>query len=97
MSYGIPCIATKVGGNGELLGGEAGEISSGEYVAARNGLLINPDDVKSLTQAILFFIRNDEERERMGRKGRQFIQENYSIDGVAERYIALYQSMLKKR
>ena len=30
------------------------------------------------------------EREERGRRGRQFIRENYSIDGVAERYIALY-------
>lgn len=97
MIYGIPCIATQVGGNGELLGGESKEISREGYLLVKNGLLVNPDDVKGLTEAILYFIRNRSKREEMGRKGRQFIQENYSIDWVAERYMALYQSILNKR
>lgn len=97
MIYGIPCIATQVGGNGELLGGESKEISREGYLLVKNGLLVNPDDVKGLTEAILYFIRNRSKREEMGRKGRQFIQENYSIDWVAERYMALYQSVLNKR
>jgi len=97
MSYGIPCIATKVGGNGELLGGEDKEIPIGGYVIGRNGLLVNPDDVQGLSEAILYFIRNQSEREEMGRRSQKFILENYSIDLVADRYIALYQSMLNKR
>lgn len=97
MSYGIPCIATKVGGTGELLGGESAEISQGGYVIAKNGLLVNPDDVKSLTEAIVYFIRDERAREEMGRRARKFIQENYSIDLVAERYLALYQSILAGR
>lgn len=97
MSYGIPCIATNVGGNIEPLGGEEGEIPKGEYVIARNGLLINPDDVKGLTEAVLFFIRNQNEREEMGKRGRIHVKENYSIDLVADRYIALYQRLLEGR
>ena len=97
MSYGIPCIATKVGGNGELLGGEDKEIPIGGYVIGRNGLLVNPDDVQGLSEAILYFIRNQSEREEMGRRSQKFILENYSIDLVADRYLALYQSMLNKR
>jgi len=97
MSYGIPCIATQAGGNRELLGAENEEISRGGYVLAKNGLLINPDDVRGLTEAILFFIRNRHKREEMGRRGRHYIEENHSIDSVAERYIALYQSLLNKR
>jgi len=97
MSYGIPCIASQVGGNGELLGGENGIISRGGYLLAKNGLLVNPDDVTGLAEAILFFLRNRNERDGMGRKTRQFIEENYSIDWVAERYISLYRSILNKR
>lgn len=96
MSYGIPCIATNVGGNSELLEGDGEQISPGKYAVAENGLLVNPDDVKGLTEAILFFMRNREKSEKMGRRGRAFIQENYSIDRVAERYEGLYQSLLNE-
>jgi len=97
MSYGIPCIATQVGGNGELLAGESEKILCGGYILTKNGLLINPDDVKGLTKAILYLVRNERVREEMGRRARKFIQENYSIDFVAERYITLYQSILSGR
>jgi len=97
MSYGIPCIATNVGGNDELLGGESAEISQGGYAVVKNGLLVNPDDAVGLSKAIFYFIRNKRAREEMGREARKFIQENYSIDFVAERYIALYQSILGRR
>lgn len=97
MSHGIPCIATNVGGNGELLGGENKEILRGGYLLAKNGLLINPDDVKGLSEAILYFIRDERAREEMGKRARNFIQENYSIDLVAETYLSLYRSILTKK
>ena len=96
MSYGIACIATNVGGNGELLRGEDREIPPGSYMSGENGLLINSEDVKGLSEAILFLIRKRTVREEMGKRGRRFIQENYSIDLVAERYTALYQSILNE-
>jgi glycosyltransferase involved in cell wall biosynthesis len=97
MSYGIPCIATNVGGNGELLGGEDKEIRLGEYVIAKNGLLVNPDDVKGLSEAILYVTRNQRLVEEMGRRGRKFIEKNFQIDLIADRYIALYRHMLEGR
>lgn len=97
MSYGIPCIATNVGGNGELLGGEDKEIRLGEHVMAKNGLLVNPDDVKGLSEAILYVIRNQRIGEEMGRRGRKFIEKNFQIDLIADRYIALYRHMLEGR
>jgi glycosyltransferase involved in cell wall biosynthesis len=97
MSRGIPCIATKVGGNTELLGAESKDIPTGQYIIARNGLLVNPDDVGGLTEAMIFLIRNSKVREERGKGGRIYIQENYSIDLIADRYIALYKRMLSER
>jgi len=97
MSYGLPCIATNVGGNSELLGGENIVIPTGKFTMAKHGPLVNPDDPKGLSEAILYLMRNHEEREEMGRKSREFIRENYSIDSVVDRYIALYQSMLNMK
>jgi glycosyltransferase involved in cell wall biosynthesis len=97
MSYGMPCIATKVGGNGEVLGGEEIAIPTGEFVVAKNGLLVNPDDKEGLCAAILYLIQNSEKREEMGRRCRGVIEGNYSINLIADRYIHLYRSMLNMK
>jgi glycosyltransferase involved in cell wall biosynthesis len=96
MSHGIPSIATNVGGNGQALGmDESKKIPLGGFLLAKHGVLINPDDAKGLSEAILYLIREGKVREEMGRGGRAFVQENYSIDLIADRYIALYRRMLE--
>lgn len=98
MSYGLPCIATKVGGNIELVGeDDHKKIMPGKFIIARNGLLVNPDDVEGISEAMLYLIRNGAEREEMGNKGRLYIEKNYSIDLIADKYIALYQRMLDRK
>jgi glycosyltransferase involved in cell wall biosynthesis len=97
MSHGIPCIATRVGGNGEVLGGKGKEIPSGGYISGDNGLLVNPSDPKGLSEAILHMIRHPEARESFGKRSRKFVEENYSIDLIAGKYISLYKTMLSKR
>ena len=98
MSYGLPCIATKVGGNIELMGEDEDKmIGSGNFVVAKNGLLVNPDDVEGLSQAMLYLIRNGMKREELGNQARLSIQENYSIDLIADKYIGLYQRMLNRK
>jgi glycosyltransferase involved in cell wall biosynthesis len=97
LSYGIPSIATAISGNAELLGMEGASIPAGGYAVAKNGLLVNTEDVEGLSEALLYFIRNSTEREKMGRRGRAFVQDHYSIDCVADKYIALYQRLLDRR
>lgn len=96
MSYGLPCVATKVGANPELLQVE-GIIERGKFLVGENGLIVNPDDPEGLSEAMLHMIRNPGERKRFGMKGYQFVGENFSIGSVAERYIQLYQRALRHR
>lgn len=98
MSHGLPCIATNVGGNVELIGEDNhNKIMPGEFMTARNGLLVNPDDVEGISKAMVYLIRNRIEREEMGAQGRLYIGENYSIDLIADKYITLYQRMLDRK
>lgn len=98
MSYGLPCIATNVGGNIELMGEDGNRnIGHGDFIIAKNGLLVNPDDVEGLSRAMLYLIRNGMKREELGNQARLSIQENYSIDLIADKYIGLYQRMLNRK
>ncbi|HAX98038.1 MAG TPA: hypothetical protein DCY12_03915 [Candidatus Atribacteria bacterium] len=97
MSHGIPCIATRVGGNGELLGGEEKEIQFGGFTETDIGILVNADDPKGLSEAILYLIRNPEVGKILGNRSRKFIEEKYSIDLIAKRYTNLYKTMLSKK
>jgi glycosyltransferase involved in cell wall biosynthesis len=97
MSYGIPCISTDIGGNRELFGWDISRrISLGEYIIARHGLLVNPDDTEGLSEAILCLLSNRETRQSIGKGGRSIIHQNYSIDRIADKYIELYQGLLKR-
>lgn len=98
MSHGLPCIATNVGGNVELIGADNHKkIMLGEFMTARNGLLVNPDDVGGISEAMVYLIRNGIERKEMGQKGRVYIGKNYSIDLIADKYVALYQRTLDRK
>jgi glycosyltransferase involved in cell wall biosynthesis len=98
MSHGLPCIATYVGGNVEVLGGTWEEIPTrGGYLLTRNGILVKPDDVEGLSKAILYLDRNKKERKGVANNARLHVQENYSIDLIADKYIGLYQRMLNRK
>jgi glycosyltransferase involved in cell wall biosynthesis len=98
MSYGVPCIATNVGGNPEVLKmGRDQILPLGGYAVAKSGVLVNPDDTEGLSEAILYLIREGKVREEIGRGGRAFVQDNYSIDSIADRYITLYRRILEEK
>jgi glycosyltransferase involved in cell wall biosynthesis len=95
MSYGLPCIGTYVGGNVELFGEEGNKtIRAGEFIISKNGLLVNQEDVKGLSDAMLYLIRNGSKREELGNCARLSVRENYSIELIADKYIRLYQHVL---
>lgn len=70
MSFGLPCIATNVGGTGEIV--------KDKY----NGILLNSDfDVQALTGAILHFFNMDEHEYLQYRSNaRTSWNENYNAD-----------------
>lgn len=96
MSYGLPCVATNVGGNSELLRGD-GEIERGGYLLGENGILVNPEDPEGLSRAIVCMIQNPEMRKTLAQRGHKFVAENFGIDSIAERYVQLYKTVLESR
>ena len=97
MAHGIPCIATCVGGNKELLEWEGEAIPAGGYVLGKGGLLVNSEDVDGLSQGVVFLARNRDLRGEIGKRGRAHVRECYSIDRVADQYMNLYHRLLGRR
>ena len=65
MASGRPVIATRVGGIPEIIDHEV------------NGLLIEPHDVKELSNAIIRLFSDDRERFEMGRNARKKVEDCY--------------------
>jgi glycosyltransferase involved in cell wall biosynthesis len=97
MGHGIPCVATDVGGSRDLLLGGSQTIPPGGYIMGRNGVLVNPGDPQGLSEAMDHLIQSPQGNQEMGQRGRIYVQGNYSIERVADRYIALYHELLNRR
>ncbi len=80
MSFGLPVVATRVGGIPELI--EDG----------RNGRLLEASDIEGLARAITDLIRDPDTRARMGDANRERAGE-YTAARMTERYLALYQEL----
>jgi glycosyltransferase involved in cell wall biosynthesis len=85
MAAGLPCIVSNIGGNVDL-------ISDGE-----NGLLFLPGSVEHLNDVLLRLSRNDIERRDFGRRARETVEANFSMDRVTEKYVELYHCLAVDR
>ena len=87
-------VATRVGGVVDLLGGTI-EKHAGFEICER-GIAVtsrSPDDFAS---ALIFAAQNKELRQKISLAGRQFVQENYSIDRLEEDIARLYADLLEE-
>lgn len=99
MAAGLPCVATAVGGNVELVAGAVPGEASGETRPALaegdarktpHGYLVRPGDAAGLARAIKELLADPGEAEAAGRRARELVTRFYSIDAVAGRYEELY-------
>jgi glycosyltransferase involved in cell wall biosynthesis len=85
MAAGLPTVATRVGGNEELV--EDGV----------TGLLVSAEDASALSATLLRHLRNPEEAGKIARRGREFVSLNFSFDRLVREVDELYSTLLKKR
>lgn len=83
MAAGRPCIATDVGGNGEL-------IKNG-----KNGLLVPSENPQALADAIIELLENPEKAANLAKNARNDIKEKFDADLIASRFCDLCEKMLK--
>jgi len=79
-------VATDVGGNGEIV------------IDGETGFLVPPKDPDRLAQAMLRLMSlPQEERKHMGEKARRYVEKNFSLERVVDRWERLYRELLLKK
>ncbi|MBI5296395.1 MAG: glycosyltransferase family 4 protein [Chloroflexi bacterium] len=84
MSYGLPCIASAVGGVPSL-------IENGV-----NGVLIPPKNTEVLVQAIKTLIQHPDMRQNLGWAARRTVERAFTWDRSADEIYAIYQQVCSK-
>jgi len=79
MASGKPVITTKVGGIPEIIDHEV------------NGLLVEPHDVKELSNAIIRLLSDKKERLEMGRNARRKVEEYYDWKKLVFEVLSVYE------
>jgi L-malate glycosyltransferase len=85
MAAGLPVVASRVGGNPELVTGE------------RTGLLIPAHDTDALANAIGRLLGDRDLREQLGREARRFAESNFTSRQMRQRHEDLYRELLERK
>jgi glycosyltransferase involved in cell wall biosynthesis len=84
-SCALPVVATRVGGNPEIV------------VDGKTGLLVPPRDPDALAEATLWMWENRERATAMGRAARQRVKEKFSLDRMVRDYLELYHELYERK
>jgi len=94
LTEGLGVAALKAAAAGvPVVGFDAGGLKEA-VEHGKTGLLVPAEDVESLQDAIATLIDDDEMREQMSIAGRERMQNEFSIATMADKHIALYESVL---
>jgi glycosyltransferase involved in cell wall biosynthesis len=82
MAFAKPVVATNYGGLRELV------------KHMQTGILVPPRDGRAIAKAILYLLKNEDFRIRMGQKGRERILSDFTPDQVAAKVEQVYAHVL---
>lgn len=85
MACGLPCAATDISGNQDLIENEV------------NGLLVPVEDVDRLADAIIFLLEHPDAARAMGTRARKTVEEKCDMGVIARRYVEVYQKIISGR
>jgi sugar transferase (PEP-CTERM/EpsH1 system associated) len=85
MACGLPVIATRVGGNPEL-------VQEGV-----TGSLVPPADPSALAEAMARYLKNPELAPNQGRAGRALTESRFSMESMVASYMQVYDRVLERK
>jgi len=84
MACGLPCVATDVGGNSEV-------IENGT-----NGFLVPNQDAESLASRLITLQRDKHLAAAMGQAGRQLVRDQFTVQQMVTGCVAMYDRLLDR-
>lgn len=84
MASGLPVVATKVGGNPEI-------VNDG-----LTGILVPPRNPDLLAEAVLSLLNNPELRKTMGKNGRERIESDFILSKMVSNTEGVYESLVSR-
>jgi len=81
MASGKPCITTIISGM--------------PYVVGNCGILVNPRDVESLSNAMKKLLKDKKLAKELGRRGRKRVEEEFTLERVVNKLLGIYCDILK--
>ena len=85
MACRLPCVATSVGGNPEVV------------VNGISGFLVPNEDSSSLAARILCLLSDRARARQMGQEGRHVVESKFTVRHMAQRLTYLYGELLQRR
>ena len=85
MACGLPVVATRVGGNAELV------------VEGETGLLVSRADPQAMAQALRQYVNDSNLRDSHGKAARQRAVTQFSITGMTDRYLNVYDELCQQQ
>jgi sugar transferase (PEP-CTERM/EpsH1 system associated) len=82
MATGLPVVATRVGGNPELV------------VEGCTGAMVPPDDPRAMSEAIAAYLNGPAKAADHGRNGRKRVESNFSMETMVTGYLDVYDRLL---
>jgi N-acetyl-alpha-D-glucosaminyl L-malate synthase BshA len=84
MSVSVPVVASNVGGLPEV-------VPDGEA-----GFLHDPDDIEGMASSVVRLLKDDDLREKMGRRGRRLVCRKYCVNDIVDRYQEVYDGLVPR-
>lgn len=85
MACKLPCVATRVGGNGEA-------VAEGE-----SGFLVQSEDAQTAAERILTLLRDPGRAQQMGAAGQRIVETRFTIEVMMQQLVSLYEGLLNGR
>ncbi len=82
MAHSLPAVATRVGGNPEVV--EDGQ----------TGFLVESEDAQAMAEKILVLLKDPALASSMGETGRQMLESKFTVERMVSRLVSLYDALL---